>query len=1124
MDVLILGNQSFSVKNSNAIGALKLFDTLKCKAVLMRVTCLEILKNMLKYYTERRNPWLSQRIKIEKVNSLKGKHNLKKPGIRLHQPSLKSFFIILLIFFLLFIASQWFNSLTDVIAYILSYWTTIDPLDIPVFVTTDQGHYQNLIAVLAGIGAIVFALMIFIAESFRDGSPDKGRVLLKESLIWPLTVSLILTFLMFLWGDYNHLIVLPIICVALLTIYSLGRVISILTNRVKFTEKRREFLKDTILQSVNLAVESRLADNIFLSKLNSNSFPLEYHPLTLDNAEEFVLLKSSEYGQIKDINLHKLEEFAKKLERAALKNGYSFKPTRERVDQSLEENDSISAAGNTHLIKNTNRYVLKRYNESVNESQSTLICYDERLTEGNESVQEELARLAGGIFKIGKLENFSDEARSEIENIRDAFAKSITNQTSGEVKEYSITFIALAEAFLDEISKFGGGYTYDQARKEITSLFSGWNEVRWLTDDLRELLEMAVNSKNKDILGTVAYTPIAIARRAMDRHDHYIFQEFIRFAELLYIFTYDMDESDLKKYLIDRSWRYLNELCRFQIVHSLSQDSVDVDMVYSYRDFAIHILQTYQNLLKCTFEREDFDTFKKYKYEVNNLFKDFKVQRWSNEAKRLKFSLDNTHDERQKRALEKKHSLARARGKLIEAIESRKDQMLFGVSAFILDKYRELKDNDQLQKFYNESITILPNDIRKLAELFAECHTFETEDFWNWSWWDMKSGEGLQEIQVLEKLEVLFAVKGLHILSSLSQNQIDGISLPTSRDLVYLVDGSRELMNTLNDIENNPEEWDGIVDQSGSDKVNAFKRLLHDAKDRQEEKERVEILKTPISPIKVKQFKDGVLSSFKDREKLTSIFKFYDCYKNNSQKPPYSNMVRRLGVNTVDDKAAFFESWFVHYGDYGESYGINLASGIDSEILSKMIERASVLDFYELDSYLDSFGSVKDIIIITTDVQTELIFNDTGRFTPHWHPDIQKVKEQDIAGFYGYYKHREKSIPVFEVFEPGYASQLLVINTTKFATYVQDPPIDKGESFDKVKDILYIDVATFSESAELLEELIKSPPEWLKKIGDRNAQISHLLQMVNIRIYIRFHMEWDANADVKKIVIEENAT
>jgi len=63
------------------------------------------------------------------------------------------------------------------------------------FFTKESNQFQNLIAIHAGIGAIIFALIILIAESLRDNqSKDTARVLLKVSYLFPLTVAEIFVF------------------------------------------------------------------------------------------------------------------------------------------------------------------------------------------------------------------------------------------------------------------------------------------------------------------------------------------------------------------------------------------------------------------------------------------------------------------------------------------------------------------------------------------------------------------------------------------------------------------------------------------------------------------------------------------------------------------------------------------------------------------------------------------------------------------------------------------------------------------------------------------------------------------------------------------------------------------
>lgn len=191
----------------------------------------------------------------------------------------------------------------------------------------ESNHYQNLIAIHAGIGAIIFALLIFIAESLRDDeTKDRARVLLKESFLFPLTVAELLGFFIFIWGNVNIWAILVPFIVALLTIASLWRLLLILLSKSRFAEKRLQLLKDRIKRSINLAISERFGNTILLQSLGEGKIELDYNPFPMDaedniNRQPFY---SDKTGVITNIRLDKLNEFAKLLEGEANKNGFTF--------------------------------------------------------------------------------------------------------------------------------------------------------------------------------------------------------------------------------------------------------------------------------------------------------------------------------------------------------------------------------------------------------------------------------------------------------------------------------------------------------------------------------------------------------------------------------------------------------------------------------------------------------------------------------------------------------------------------------------------------------------------------------------------------------------------------------
>lgn len=189
-----------------------------------------------------------------------------------------------------------------------------------------SNHFQNLIAVHAGIGTIIFALLIFVAESLRtDENKDEARVLLKESWLYPLAVAEIITFFNFLWwGNLNILSIVPIFLVGLLAIYSLSKLIHVLLNVRVLYEKRLELLGDRVKKSIRLAIDERLGNNYLMSRLGENKTELTYAPLSERDNESYHFFDAPKTGVIADIDLCKLDQIAKLLEREANKNGLVF--------------------------------------------------------------------------------------------------------------------------------------------------------------------------------------------------------------------------------------------------------------------------------------------------------------------------------------------------------------------------------------------------------------------------------------------------------------------------------------------------------------------------------------------------------------------------------------------------------------------------------------------------------------------------------------------------------------------------------------------------------------------------------------------------------------------------------
>lgn len=982
-----------------------------------------------------------------------------------------------------------------------------------------SNQYQNLIAIHAGIGVIIFALIIFIAESLRDDeTKDRARVLLKESYLFPLAVSEILVFFIFIWGDVNFWSIFPVLGIGLFTIWSLGRIIAVLLSRYRFALKRAEILKERLQMSIDLAINERLGNNILLQKLDGKEIKLEFHPFSIDEKSEYHCFSADKFGIISDLHLEKLKEFADLLDEEAKKNGFSFEEKTEGMPIELTSGgEIISQMQRKPLVKNRKRYLLKKYHDRVEKEYNALICFDKTLVKGEEALAR-LEKLFEKIFTIRKSDNFAEEVRYEISGLKDQMITAITNKQLGKVEELTKLYVDLAEGFLEQIIRFGGVYSFEQAQKERHSLFAGWQEIRWLSSDIREIFIKAMESHDGEIMKNVAYLPILIARRAINYKDHYLFQEFIRFVELLYIYAFKEVDRDLKELMIDRSWRYIKEISEFHIEYKLKKEDINSGEIKTLKDFAIHVFFVFQNLLKRAFDNRDQENFTKYVNTVQRLYEHFEPSKSLQNSEHLKWRLA-----KEDLSIEQRNNLEQAikRQDILESAEkeilARREQMLFGLASWIFDQFSLKRSEGKIKLLYNLIQEVLPGDLVELTRWFLSTHSFDVEDFWGWSWWELKMEGEAQWLQPLEKLERLYVVKALSNLESKTDPEIQGIILPHSRDLAYLVEGTRDLMKTLDDITKNPENWKFVISEAAISKTSLLRALLKRAKEEQERKE-LEFKRTnPISQRKVEAFKNDVLRGFNESTVVRNIFTHYKLYENRVSEP-YHIKEDRFGINTVDDKAAFFEEWYVHFGEWGVHYGENLASSENSYLLGEIAKNCAEIKEGQFEEQLIKFEELSSVLIFATNMAIWRFFEKSKYFTPKWHKDTRQL---DVEGFNGWYEFNGELIPIFETFYMRTDKQILILNRSKLGKLIQYSPLNKGESEQFLKDIFYMNVQAFSENNDLLDGIIKKPPDWLREIGDEERQREYLQERVLIHVFERFEYNKDNDFEGYKLNLSD---
>lgn len=1074
---------------------------------------------------------LSQIIKKERKKFCRfdKKNYFKALFFEVYTPTPRSFFLVFILSGIFFVIAHYLEQIFA--------WFHLDPYSFLTLqiLSQENNHYQNLITIHAGIGVIIFALIIFIAESLRDDkTKDKARVLLKESHLFPLAVAEILVFFIFIWGDVNFLIILPVIFVGLFTIFSLFKIVFVLLDRYRFAQKRAELLQEILKRSIDLAIDERIGNNILLSKLNIEDIKLEYSPSLIDNRAGYHCFQAEKFGIVSDINLQALERLANIVDKEGQESGFSFGSGNRPQVRADRENETEEAKS-TSTTENNQRYLMKRFYGVVDEKAPTLICLDKKLIT-NTSKLKKIKALTKSALIIKTADNFAKKVRYEISGVKDQFISAIENKRLGEMEELVSLYIKLAEGFLDIITKCGGGHSAKQARKERHESLSGWKEVLWLSSDIRYLLEQAIQSHDREIIRIVSYLPIAIARQAINKQDHYLFQEFIWFVELLYLHALKEADDNLKKFLIDRSWRSLKETCGVYVEAKL-ENAVSEKELESLKDFGIHFFVIYQNLLKKAFDSRDINSFEDFKRASQELFKYFKPSEFVKNAQHIERSLKNTElNEEQKGNLNTLLKNQKTIENIEKDIKANKNQMFFGLASWILAYFVHDKQDKVAKQFYHSIQSAFSSEIKDFTNIFLQACNYNIGEFWGWNWWEMETyAEGeVYSTQITEKLERFYVIKSLTLLADRTGEQVIQIELSYTRDLPNV------LIKVLDDIKNNPDNWKFVLTGKAINKADAFKRLLTKSQQTQQQEELKYILKQNISQDRVKQFKDEMIRSFKQntnirdifihlnaykknikicsfKQKINirNIFNYFNLYKKNIKKGTDHN--KRFGINIVDDKASFFDNWHVTYVGWADNYGSSLASYEDYYLLDSIAKDCEQIDIEDFETTLAKFKNPNDIIIFATDVVLWKFFEPSQNFKPKWRSDTNQL---EITSFSGWYEFRGKSIPVFETNHRKIDNQILILSKSKIGRLIQLSPLNKDEK-GKVDYIFYINIQAFSENTELLEKFIQKPPQWLQSIKSKQKQSEYLQQRVRIQIFEK--LEYNKPDDFKgyKLFIKE---
>ncbi|MCL4384573.1 hypothetical protein M1116_03905 [Patescibacteria group bacterium] len=984
----------------------------------------------------------------------------------------------------------------------------------------ESNYYQNFFTIHAGIGAIILAFLILVAESSDLGKNyNKARLILKETLLFPLSVFEISSLFLLIISHNTYAGYLSILIVGLLTIWAICSVIRLFINRYIFLEKEKDLVNDMFSKRLDQAVKERIATNTLLEYFEKSKYAIDYSYFRPSN-ENYKALSTTKRGLLSDVHLKKLERILSDIEREANLLHLSIRKESKKEKKADKLSKLVNIQDNTSL-SSVELSVLKLVGGKVTDDSSEIISIPKKLYE-NVKLRKRIQESLGSIFKITSEDSTEKEIRLELDETKDKAFSAIRESKVGVLGSVMEVYVGLIGQFLNTFQAYGGGYTSEAARKERNSLFGGWPYVRWIREDLHDIITEAIRSENDKLVREVAHIPSKIMYLAYTKKDHLIFQEFASFQSILYWETKNVKNKVLRKFLIDRTSRYLKEFVDYPLVRDIENTDISLGDIAQIKDFVFEILQNYKNLFKIAFDRKHIYTFEKFLISSQEIFKRFEPSKGYRQTDiELRLKVQGISDQ-QKQELSLELDKLKLLTEVEEAVKQKKRELIFGMSAWCLHKIEKTGfKEDELLKVWQMLFKYLPKDFDSAFKTYLSSSSRDTQSFWGWDWWELEEKRGKSDgvlsttIDIDGKLNTLFAILILKIANGKTVDQFNVSGLIIPRDISFYFDGENSaVISIINKIMSNQAEWKNIV---SAEEINAnitVKQILAILVQRWKDEEKNRLIMARVDQGKVQEFINNFVDAYDSEICLRRLLLINGSM---SKTLSFTKSKRYWGFNEIQDKEPFLTFGDVDYGDWGEHYGRGLAESEDSIIFKKIRSGStrgnksnSITEAVNQAINTLNSNGYKPKIMFTTFHLGEwrrATFNET-EFVPVW--KVTNNEYSKIPNFMGIYKLRRRQIPIFRIWlneGKKEVPEVIVTDLKKHILLDQHYPYsNKTEQLDMFqKDNLAFKVIDLSDDLNKTyrKKLIKDNPNWLSSQTDKE---SYLKQKVVVHIKEKFKL------------------
>lgn len=265
-----------------------------------------------------------------------------------------------------------------------------------------------------------------------------------------------------------------------------------------------------------------------------------------------------------------------------------------------------------------------------------------------------------------------------------------------------------------------------------------------------------------------------------------------------------------------------------------------------------------------------------------------------------------------------------------------------------------------------------------------------------------------------------------------------------------------------------------------------------------------------ISKSKVQEFRDDFIRSFKNAVQIRNILLHYGLFED-KRELEFDESREQFSCGDVLHKEAFFEDWYSHSIQVGETYGRRFAVDEDKNLIGSLIDWSVSIDIESFFDNLTAFeNDIRDVFILAANSSLNSFFRKQNEFRSKW-TNHNLASEDDVRNLAGWLEFSGFDIPVYEIYCEPREKFILVLNRTKLGGLFQyEPgagwrPKSRVNSEARVGNF-YIGIDSFSEDLILMNSFLQEPPDWLSEYEGETSQREYLETQVLIEIGESFEL------------------